>query len=77
MSKRLNITVDEDVYDFVKRNSDNRSSFVNEILKEAKKRRLEDDLVRACKEEQSDQVYQAELAPWDMLAGDGLEPEDA
>jgi hypothetical protein len=73
MSKRLNITVDEDVFEFVEKQAhDNRSAFINKVLREAKRRHLEEQIKAACLEEQQDTAYQDELALWDTCIADGL-----
>ncbi len=72
MAKRLNVTIDQDVYDFVVQyGADNRSAFVNKILKEAKRRILEFEIKRACMDELEDSAAQSEIVTWDNAAADG------
>ena len=77
MSNRLNITIDDDVFDFVQEyGRKNRSAFINKMLREAKRRRMEEDLIQGLKEDFADPAYRQEIADWDVTVGDGLSDED-
>jgi metal-responsive CopG/Arc/MetJ family transcriptional regulator len=72
MSAKVSITLDEDVLEFVDRSSKNRSQFINEILSQAKKRQLLQELEDAYTELADDREYQAEIELWDVTVGDGI-----
>ena len=72
MSKKVSITLDDDVLDFVDRLASNRSSFINNILLEEKRRILTKELENAYKDQANDPELQAEISIWDVAVGDGL-----
>lgn len=72
MSKKVSITLDDEVLNFVDRLTDNRSSFINEILWKEKKRIFMKELEDAYKEQVNDSEFQAEISVWDVTVGDGL-----
>lgn len=76
MAKRLNITVDEEIYEFVASyGGENRSAFVNEVLADYKKRQFEKELIRQMAEDDNDPQLKEELKDWDATLWDGLEGE--
>ncbi|BAZ07038.1 type II toxin-antitoxin system MazE family antitoxin [Calothrix sp. NIES-3974] len=72
MSKKVSITLDDDILEFVDQLASNRSSFINEILRQEKKRVLMRELENAYKDQANDPELQAEIAIWDVAVGDGL-----
>lgn len=72
MSKKVSITLDDDILEFVDQLASNRSSFMNEILRQEKKRVLMRELENAYKDQANDLELQAEIAVWDVAVGDGL-----
>ena len=72
MSKKVSITLDDEVLKFVDQLADNRSSFINDILLKEKKRIFMKELEDAYKEQVNDPEFQAEISDWDVTAGDGL-----
>lgn len=76
MAKRLNITVDEEIYEFVASyGGENRSAFVNEVLTDYKKRQFERELIRQMAEDDNEPQLKEELKGWDATLWDGLESE--
>lgn len=79
MVKKVTITLDDEVLAFVdKQASDsegqgNRSAFINTVLKELKKQRLQEDLRAAYIQDSQDEAYRKEAAVWDITVGDGIE----
>ena len=73
MTNRATITLDDDAYAFLEASAgDNRSAYINKLLKEEKRRVLAKQIVRANQEEASDLAYQEELMDWDVTLSDGL-----
>ena len=72
MSKKVSITLDEEVLDFVDGLGTNRSSSINEILSREKKRIFKQELEAAYREQDNDPEFQAEIEVWDVTVGDGL-----
>jgi len=72
MSKKVSITLDDEVLKFVDQLASNRSSFINDILLKEKERIFMKKLEDAYKEQVNDPEFQAEISDWDVTAGDGL-----
>lgn len=73
MTHRTTITLDNEAYRFLMSAAkENRSGFINELLKKEKDRALSKALIAANKEEANDVEYQNELAVWDETMGDGI-----
>jgi hypothetical protein len=72
MSKKVSITLDDEVLTFVDRLASNRSSFINDILLKEKQRLFMKELEDAYKEQMNDQDFQEEISVWDVTVGDGI-----
>ena len=72
MSKKVSITLDDEVLDFVDRLASNRSSFINDVLWQEKRRVFMKELEEAYKDQANDPEMQAEISVWDIVVGDGL-----
>lgn len=72
MSKKVSITLDDEVLQFVDRNSTNRSRFINRVLWSEKKRIFMQELADAYKEQDRDLEFREEVSVWDITVGDGL-----
>jgi metal-responsive CopG/Arc/MetJ family transcriptional regulator len=72
MSKKVSITLDDEVLSFVDRLASNRSSFINDILWKEKRRIFMQELEDAYKEQVNDPMFQEEISLWDVTAEDGL-----
>jgi predicted transcriptional regulator len=72
MSKKVSITLDDEVLEFVDHLARNRSSFINQVLLREKKRIFIQELGDAYKEQSNDPEFQAEIAVWDVTVDDGL-----
>jgi predicted transcriptional regulator len=73
MSKKVSITLDDEVLDFVDRLASNRSSFINDVLWKEKKRIFMKELEDAYTEQSSDPDFLEEISAWDVAVGDGLD----
>lgn len=72
MSKKDSITLDDEILEFVDRLASNRSSFINDILWQEKKRIFMQELEDAYKHQADDPEFQEEISVWDVVVGDGL-----
>lgn len=72
MSKKVSITLDDEILSFVDRLASNRSSFINDILKQEKQRIFMKELEDAYIEQGNDPVFQEEISLWDVATEDGL-----
>lgn len=73
MQHRATITLDQESYAFLmSAGQENRSAFINHLLKEEKKRQLEAAILRANQEEAEDTSYREELSDWDETLSDGI-----
>jgi metal-responsive CopG/Arc/MetJ family transcriptional regulator len=72
MSKKVSITLDDEVLSFVDRLASNRSSFINDILWKEKRRIFMQELEDAYKEQVNDPMFQEEISLWDVTTEDGL-----
>jgi metal-responsive CopG/Arc/MetJ family transcriptional regulator len=72
MSKKVSITLDDEVLSFVDRLASNRSSFINDILWKEKRRIFMQELEDAYKEQVNDPIFQEEISLWDVTTEDGL-----
>jgi Arc/MetJ-type ribon-helix-helix transcriptional regulator len=72
MSKKVSITLDDEVLDFVDRLASNRSSFINDVLSKEKQRIFMKELEDAYKNQANDPEFQEEISDWDITVGDGL-----
>jgi hypothetical protein len=72
MSAKVSITLDDEVLRFVDTRSNNRSSFINEILWREKQRILLEELEQAYIEQSADPEFQAECQVWEAVVHDGL-----
>ena len=72
MSKKVSITLDDEVLDFVDRLASNRSSFINDVLWKEQQRIFMKELEDAYKDQVNDPEFQNEITVWDITVGDGL-----
>lgn len=77
MAKRLTISLDEEVYDYLDcAAGDNRSAFINDVLRKHHETERQAQMIRGLQEDANDPEYQAEIAEWDVTITDGLDNDD-
>ena len=75
MAQRATFSLDDEVIDFLNtEGGNNKSAYVNELLKREKQRVLQEAPLKANQEEAEDMAYQKELSDWDATLSDGLNP---
>ncbi|MBL8497350.1 MAG: CopG family transcriptional regulator [Nitrosomonas sp.] len=73
MTHRTTITLDDECFTFLTNIAgENRSAYINELLKQERKNHLKQALLKANQEEAADSEYQEELQEWDLALSDGL-----
>jgi Arc/MetJ-type ribon-helix-helix transcriptional regulator len=76
MKQKIAVTLDEQLVAFLDAQANgNRSDYLNSLLARERKLFLEAELIEALKQEALDPDYQAEVAAWDGVAGDGIDAE--
>ena len=73
MAHRTTITLDDESFIFLNSIADeNRSAYINELLKQERMNHLKQALLKANQEEAADSEYHDELKEWDTALSDGL-----
>lgn len=73
MTHRLTITLDDETFAFLNHvANDNRSAYINQLLKEEHNSFLREAILKANQEEAEDINYQGELQEWDSTLSDGI-----
>ena len=73
MAHRTTITLDDESFIFLNNIAgENRSAYINELLKQERINNLKQALLKANLEEAADSEYQEELKEWDTALSDGL-----
>ncbi|MEM6602952.1 MAG: CopG family transcriptional regulator [Pseudomonadota bacterium] len=71
--QRTTVTLDEEAMNFLIASAkNNKSAYINNLLKQEKRRLLEQKILQSNIEEAGDEDYQEELATWDITSEDGL-----
>lgn len=79
MAKKVTITLDDEILDFIDRqaaasgNKANRSGYVNTVLAAHRRAVMEAEMITALKQDAEDPEYLAEIAAWDCVVGDGID----
>ncbi len=73
MTHRTTITLDDENFTFLNNIAgENRSAYINELLKQERMNHLKQALLKANQEEAADSEYQEELKEWDTTLSEGL-----
>jgi Arc/MetJ-type ribon-helix-helix transcriptional regulator len=79
LAKKVTITLDDDILTFVDRQAAvsgevaNRSRYINSVLAAHRRATLEAEMIAALQQDAADPEYQAEIAAWECVAGDGID----
>jgi hypothetical protein len=77
MTKKISISVDDELLDYVDRESKNRSAFINQCIKEIRTSRQQEALRNAYLDQEQDPQFWSEFELWDNTIGDGISEEKA
>lgn len=72
MSKRITITLDQEVLTYLDSKTNNRSSWINEIIKQKQQQELIALLEEGYKQMSNNPEIREEISVWDTVVGDGL-----
>ena len=74
MKQKIAITLDRDLLSFIDRQAQgNRSNYLNSLISQERRKILVDEIIAAVQADIQDLEYQAEIAAWDRLGGDGID----
>ena len=74
MTEQATILLDEEAYAFLdKAAGDDKSTYINSLIKREKQRVLKEAVLTANQEEAQDEAYRSDLSEWDTVLSDGLE----
>jgi len=73
MSRKVSITLDDEILEFIDGFASNRSSFINAILQKERQRIFLQELEAAYTEQSNDPEFSDEMKIWDVAVGDGLD----
>lgn len=72
MGAKITINIEDRAFSFLEQITDNRSAYINSLLLEKEREKLEDELRQAYREQNQDTEFQQAVKDWDMTVGDGL-----
>lgn len=71
--QKITINLEDDILKFIDSQlKDNRSTYINAVLKEHRRCRLESQMIRSLQKDAQNSEYQGEIAAWDNVVGDGI-----
>ena len=72
MTKKISISIDNELLEYIDRESKNRSAFINQCIKEVRMKRKQEDLKAAYLDQEQDPQFWSEFKLWDNTIGDGI-----
>ena len=76
MKQKIAVTLDQELVAFLDAQANgNRSDYLNSLLARERKQILEAEIIAALQQDVQDPDYQAEIAAWDNVVGDGIDAE--
>ena len=75
MAAKITINIEDRAFDFLSKVTDNRSAYINNLLLEKEREKLEAELRKGYREQNQDPEFQAAIKDWDVTVGDGLDEE--
>lgn len=75
MTKKISISVNDELLDFVDNSSKNRSAFINQCIEEVRQNRQREALKAAYLDQEQDPLFWSEFELWDNTIGDGIRRE--
>ncbi len=72
MAAKITINIEDRAYSFLEQVTDNRSAYINSLLLEKERDKLEEELRQAYQEQNQDPEFKQAIFDWDVTVGDGL-----
>ncbi|MDJ0577704.1 MAG: hypothetical protein QNJ65_21410 [Xenococcaceae cyanobacterium MO_234.B1] len=72
MAAKITINIEDRAYSFLEQVTDNRSAYINSLLLEKEREKLEEELRQAYQEQNQDPEFKQAIFDWDVTVGDGL-----
>ena len=72
MTKKISISIDNELLEYIDRESKNRSAFINQCIKEVRMKRMQEALKAAYLDQEQDPQFWSEFKLWDNTIGDGI-----
>lgn len=73
MTRKISITLDDEIVRFIDAQGSNRSKVINEFLTKIKQEQLQSELKAAYIDQNNDPQFWSEFELWDCTTGDGLD----
>lgn len=74
MKQKITVSLDTELVAFLDSQGEgNRSDYLNCLLTRQRSAQLEAEMITALKQDMEDREYQAEIAAWDCVVGDGID----
>jgi type VI protein secretion system component Hcp len=75
MKIKIALSIDPELIKFMDQQTGNRSEYINTLLKQQRVQTLSEQMIACLQADLEDVSYQAELAAWDVVVGDGIDAE--
>ena len=75
MAAKITINIEDRAFNFLSKVTKNRSAYINSLLLEKEREKLEAELRQAYREQNQDPEFQQAIKDWDVTVGDGLDEE--
>ena len=75
MKSKIAVSLDEELIAFLDEQAPNRSEYLNSLLVEQRSKVLKAQMIAALRADEEDVEYQAEIAAWAVVVGEGLDAE--
>jgi Arc/MetJ-type ribon-helix-helix transcriptional regulator len=75
MKSKIALSLDHELIEFIDQQTTNRSEYINKLLMQQRSQVLREQMITALQADLVDPSYQAEIAAWDLLVGDGIDAE--
>jgi Arc/MetJ-type ribon-helix-helix transcriptional regulator len=75
MKSKIALSLDQELIEFIDQQTANRSEYINQLLIQQRSQVLREQMIAALQADLDDASYQADLADWDNVVGDGIDAE--
>lgn len=75
MAAKITISIEDRAFEFLSQVTENRSAYINDLLLEKEREKLEAELRQAYREQNRDPEFKQAIKDWEITVGDGLDEE--